>query len=42
VIRDDDIPTIAAGLSFELARATRMMKHMRIVVAEGGRGKSVT
>jgi methyltransferase (TIGR00027 family) len=34
VIRDHDIPTIAAGLSIELARATRMMKHMRIVVGE--------
>jgi methyltransferase (TIGR00027 family) len=34
VIRDEDIPEIAARLSPDLARATRMMKHMRIVVAD--------
>jgi hypothetical protein len=31
---DEDIATLGALLSSDLARATRLMKHLRIVVAE--------
>jgi methyltransferase (TIGR00027 family) len=34
VARDQDIPEIAAGLSPELRRATRVMKHLRLATAD--------
>jgi methyltransferase (TIGR00027 family) len=34
VVRDDDLPAIGAALSDEVARATKKMKHMRIVTAD--------
>jgi methyltransferase (TIGR00027 family) len=34
VIHDDDLPTLAAPLSAELARETRVVKHMRIATAD--------
>jgi len=34
VVRDDDLYAIGAALSDDLARATRMMKYMRIVTAD--------
>ncbi|HEU0176393.1 MAG TPA: class I SAM-dependent methyltransferase [Blastocatellia bacterium] len=33
VVRDDDLPTIGGALSAEIAQATRMMKHLRIAIA---------
>ena len=33
VVRDEGLPAIAARLSAELARDTRVMKHMRIATA---------
>jgi methyltransferase (TIGR00027 family) len=34
VVRDEDLPTIAAALSPELGRATQILKHLRIVTAD--------
>jgi O-methyltransferase involved in polyketide biosynthesis len=34
VLRDDDMPAIAARLSADLARETRSMKHMRVATAD--------
>lgn len=33
VLQDEDIPTIGAALSADIAQATRVMKHMRIATA---------
>ncbi len=33
VVQDEDVPTIGAGLSAEIARATRVVKHLRIATA---------
>jgi O-methyltransferase involved in polyketide biosynthesis len=33
-LRDDDIPTLARSLSLAAWKATRTLKHIRIVVAE--------
>jgi methyltransferase (TIGR00027 family) len=34
VVRDDDMPTIGAEMSAEIAQATRMIKHLRIAIAD--------
>jgi methyltransferase (TIGR00027 family) len=34
VIQDEDLPTIAATLSADIAHATRVMKHLRIATAD--------
>jgi len=40
-IRDDDLPTIGAELSADVARSTRVMKHARIAIADHGGGASM-
>ena len=34
VVQDDALPAIAARLSAEMSRATRIMKHLRIAIAD--------
>jgi hypothetical protein len=31
---DEELPTIAAKISSEVAKATKMMKHLRVVIAD--------